>query len=87
MLSRVQENPEPPIDRGHDTWSYGGYSSSGDEDIVGGSFPGGGHNDHQSAEWWTDVSTQASTSLAPAKPKNIENSVQSEVSNFLPRQK
>ena len=87
MLSRVETNLVPPMDHGHDAWSYGGYSSSGNEDVVGGSFPGGGHNNHQSAEWWTDVSTEASTSLAPAKPNNIENNVQSEVSKLLPRQK
>ena len=87
MPSRVEMNPVPTMDCGHDTWSYGGYSSSGNEDVVGGSFPGGGHNDHQSAEWWTDVSAEASTSLAPAKPKITENNVQSEVSKFLPHQK
>ena len=90
MPSRVETNPVPPMDCGHDIWGYGRYSSSGNEDVVGGSFPGGGHNDHQSTEWWADVSAQraeASTSLAPAKPNTVENNNQSEVSKFLPRQK
>jgi hypothetical protein len=48
-------------------------------------FPGGGINYHQSTQQWTDASVHAeeSASLAPAKPKNIENNNQSEVSEFF----
>ena len=87
MPSRVETNPVPPMDCGHDIWGYGRYSSSGNEEAVGGSFPGGGHNDHQYTIRWTDVSAEASTSLAPAKPNIVESNDQSEVSKFLPRQK
>ena len=87
MVLSVQENLEPPIDRGHDTWSYGGYSGSGNEGVVGGNFLGGGHDGHQSTIRWTDVSAEASTSLAPAKPNNVENNDQSAVSKlFTPQE-
>jgi hypothetical protein len=49
-------------------------------------FPGGGTNNHQSTQQWTEASVQqaeASTSLAAAKPINTENNNQSEVSNFF----
>ena len=78
MVSRIQANPLPPVDRGHDTWNH---HNMGD-----GNFPGGGHNYHQFTEWWADVSAQraeASTSLAPAKPNLIENDNQPEVGNFF----
>ena len=67
----------------NDSWCYGGDSGSGDDYVGDGSFPGGGHNGHQSTELWADVSAEASTSLAPAKPIIIENSDQSEVSRLF----
>jgi len=51
-------------------------------------FPGGGNSNHQSTQEWTDAFAQeaeASTSLAPTKPKFTENDNQSEVrSVFTP---
>jgi len=78
----------PPESTSHNGRCYIGDSGSGDNDTGDGSFPGGGHNVHQPTEWRADVSVQqaeASTSLAPAKPRMIENDHQSEVSICLPR--
>ena len=54
------------------------------------SFPGGGHNSHQSTSQWTGGPTQeagSSASLVIAKPDSIKNDTPSEVSDFLPRQR
>ena len=50
-----------------------------------GNFPGGGIKDHRSTEQWTALAhwVEVTTSLAPAKPKYIENSVQPEVSRVF----
>jgi hypothetical protein len=68
-----------PATYSYGTWSHEGHYGSGSGD--------GGINNHQFTPQWTDVSVQAeaSTNLAPAKPKRIENNTQPEVSEpFYP---
>ena len=72
---------------GYNTWNHRDFSSGGGDDTRYNDFPGGGTDNHQSTLWWTDPVAQeatTSTSLAPAKPNNIENNDRLEVSIFLP---
>jgi hypothetical protein len=82
---RLRAIPLPPVAPGYDTLSHGGHYGGGD-DREDDNFPGGGISNHQSAQQRTDTLVQeaeSSTSLAAAKPDNIENNVQSEVSIFF----
>lgn len=81
--SRVQANLIPPVNPDYDSWSYGAYPGG---NVWDSGFPGGGHNDHQFTELWTDAPAQeaeAPASLALAKPQIIENDDQSEASRFF----
>ena len=71
--------PLPPA-----SWGYLSDSYQGEND----NFPDDGTNNHQFPFERTDLlareATESSTSLAPAKPNNIENKNQSEVSSVYP---
>lgn len=75
---RLGTIPLPPVDPHYNDGGPDG--GDGNEN-----FPGGGTNDHQSIEQRTALVQLAEgiTSLALAKPKYIENSIQSEVSRIF----
>ena len=82
---RFRTVPLPLVDPRCDDGGYFG-GGGGDNDRGDDNFPGGGINDHQSAEQWTGVSVQQAEtprSLATAKPNHIEYHNQSEVSAFF----
>jgi hypothetical protein len=84
-ISKGRTAEQPLATPSYDTWSYGGYYGGCNGDGDDNNFPGGGINNHQSTQQWTDASipAEASTSLAPAKPKRIENNTQPEVSELF----
>ena len=85
QILKVQTAEQPPATPSYDAWSYGGYYGGRGGDGDDNNFPGGGINNHQPTQQWTDVPVQAeaSTSLAPAKPKRIENNTQPEVNELF----
>src|SRR5579872_4704419 len=77
---RLWTIPLPPVDPLYDYFDVSDGGNSDDK------FPGGGQNSHQPTQRWTDALTQGdeeSTSLAPAKPKVLENKDQLGVSNVF----
>lgn len=61
---------------------FGGGGGDGEAEF---NFPGGGINNHQSTQEWTDPLVQGAkeTGLALAEPKTTENDSQSEASRIL----
>jgi hypothetical protein len=78
--TETENDPTPSLMDPYD--DNGGIDGGGDESD---NLPGGGINNHRSTEQWTNTSARRAevTSLAPAKPKYIENDVQSEVSKVF----
>jgi hypothetical protein len=85
LAPNLSTAPVRPAESWFDEWcdfSGGGDGcEEGNDDI-----PGGGFDNHQSTlEWTGDLAQkgEASTSLAPTKPNNIENENQLEVSSVF----